>query len=409
MHVQKRTPIIRSLLDLDFYKLTMMQLVWKLFKGVAVKYGFINRTKRVPLALYVKRSDLVREMEHVRALRLTAEERAYLESLGFFSKEFLDELSGLELAPYTISAKDGQYVITVEGTWFQSILWETFILSITNELYNRGVMKERGIDPAAAYLEGARRLRRKIKLVKEHGIGGIIEFGTRRRDSAYWQQYVVEELAAHLGHLFAGTSNVHLARILGLKPIGTFAHELFMIYAGIFGETDEGLKDSHNRVLRDWWDCYGETLSIALTDTFGTKFFFRDFTEAQARAWRGLRHDSGDPFEFGETAISFYQGLGIDPKSKTLVFSDGLDIETILALHERFAGRVGLAFGWGTNLTNDLGIETLSLVVKAIWAFGRWLVKLSDNKAKAMGPPDEVERCVRVFEYDHDYTKECVN
>jgi len=400
--------IIQSLLDLDFYKLTMMQLVWKLHRDVPVKYAFINRTKRVPLPWHVRQTDLERELTEAGKLRLAAGERSYLESLGFFGAEFLDALSSLEPSPVRVGVEAGQYSVTVEGTWFRSILWETFILSIMNELYNRDVRSRLGQGDVDAYLGGARRLRRKLKRLKERGVGGIIEFGTRRRDSARWQRHVVEELSGHLGRQFTGTSNVHLARTLGLRPIGTFAHELFMIYAGIHGGSDEGLRGSHGLVLRDWWQFYGEPLSIALTDTFGSKFFFRDFTEERAKSWRGLRQDSGDPFEFGERAEAYYRGLGIDPKSKTVVFSDGLDIDTVLALHERFDGRLGLAFGWGTDLTNDLGLDPLSLVVKAVEANGRPLVKLSDNKAKALGPKEEVERYARVFQYGHDYEKECL-
>jgi len=206
----------------------------------------------------------------------------------------------------------------------------------------------------------------------------------------------------------AGTSNVYFAMKFDLKPIGTFAHELDMVYSGIYCGSDEELRGSHNRVLEDWWNLYGAPLSIALTDTFGSKFFFEDMTKEQAEKWKGLRQDSGDPIEFGERAVKFYESHGIDPKTKLIVFSDGLDVFTIVKLAEHFKGRINVTFGWGTNLTNDVGFDTLSLVVKAVEANGKPLVKLSDNLAKAMGPAKVVERFKRVFGYTNTDSKECV-
>lgn len=206
---------------------------------------------------------------------------------------------------------------------------------------------------------------------------------TRWRFSRDWQTYVDRILAGGLPGQFLGTSETESAMEHGLVPMGTSAHEMYMVMPGIMHESDESIRPSHNRALQDWWKEYGWGLSIALTDTYGSDFFFRDMAAEQARAWKGQRHDSGDPFAFGEKALAFYQRQGVDAREKMLIFSDGLDLETILRLAERFAGRVKVSFGWGTNLTNDLGFPALSLVVKAVEADGHPTVKLSDNLAKA--------------------------
>jgi nicotinate phosphoribosyltransferase len=209
-------------------------------------------------------------------------------------------------------------------------------------------------------------------------------------------------LAEELPSQFLGTSSTESALLHGLVPMGTSAHELTMVMSGIMHDSDDLIRASHNRVLQDWWDLYGWGLSVAVTDTYGSEFFFRDMDAKQARAWKGLRHDSGDPFEFGEKAIRFYEGHGIDPREKLLIFSDGLELPTILALSRRFHGRIKLSYGWGTNLTNDLGFEPISIVVKAVEANGHRTVKLSDNLAKATGSREDIERFKRIFGHSHE-------
>jgi nicotinate phosphoribosyltransferase len=230
----------------------------------------------------------------------------------------------------------------------------------------------------------------------------FVDFGTRRRFSREWQHYVDRTLAEEMPHQFLGTSSTESAMLHGLVPMGTSAHELTMVMSGIMHDSDDLIRASHNRVMQDWWELYGWGLSVAVTDTYGSEFFFRDTDEEQARAWKGLRHDSGDPFEFGERAIRFYRDLGIDPREKLLIFSDGLELQTILALSRRFHDRVKLSFGWGTNLTNDLGFEPISIVVKAIEANGHRTVKLSDNLAKATGSREDIERFKRIFGHSHE-------
>ncbi len=272
-------------------------------------------------------------------------------------------------------------------------------MSVVNELYYREVLLRSGVALKDAHEEGIRRLDRKIEILKAYPGIRFMEFGTRRRFSREWQKYVVGRLKAEVPNQLIGTSNVHLAKELDLPPKGTFAHEMDMIFSGIF---HDDIRGSHQKMLEYWWQEYGEELSIALTDTYGTDFFFEDFKPEQARDWRGLRQDSGDPIEFGEKTISFYEKLGIDPHTKTIVFSDGLDIETIVKLHERFGKRIKVVFGWGTDLTNDLGFKALSLVVKATEANGYRTVKLSDNPAKAMGDPADIKKFMEIFGYQNN-------
>ena len=406
-------PIIRSLLDLDFYKLTMAQVAWKHFRTVPVRYSFKNRTKDVPLAEIISEEDLRNELGHIRSLQFRDDELDYLRESkylpkGIFKEDFLMQLKGLRLPPVQVR-KDGQtYAIDVEGNWHEVIWWETMILAVMNELYYRELMRKQNLDWPTVRNAGWENLMRKIDILTHHYPDvRFSDFGTRRRFSREWQEEVLRKLLVHApGHLL-GTSNVHLAYYLDLKPIGTFAHEMDMVLSGIYHDDDEAIRASHNKVLELWWGEYGEPFSIALTDTYGTDFFFKDLTLEQARKWRGFRQDSGDPLEFGEKAIAFYQKLGIDPKTKTIVFSDGLDLETILKLHHRFNGRTNVVFGWGTNLTNDLGFKALSLVVKVTEANGHGTVKLSDNLAKAMGKPEDVERFKRIFGYTRNESQEC--
>lgn len=388
-------------MDIDYYKLTMAQFAFHRYSKVSVRYGFNNRTKKVLLATVINIDDLKRELDHVRTLRFTDEEISYLRErkrkngTAMFEEDFLEFLKTLVLPPYELTVlENGQFKLEFPGLWPEAIFWETIALSIINELYYRATVP----DMDAAIAEGEKRLQEKISVLREYRDLRIIEFGTRRRFGRAWHRTVFQRLKAGLLHgQLVATSNVLLAMEAGEDPSGTIAHETFMFMAAFLFGTAEQVRSSHNRVLQEWWDEYGEDLSIALTDTFGSSFFFKDMTIEQARLWRGLRHDSGDPFFFGERAILFYRKRGIDPKTKLLVFSDGLDLPTILAISKRFKRRINVSFGWGTNLTNDLGFSALSLVIKLIEADGHMTVKLSDNMAKAMGEPSLVEFYKEVF------------
>ncbi len=407
--------IIESLLDLDFYKLTMGQLVYLQYSKVPVKYAFKNRSAKVLLPRHISESALRAELNHVRTLSFTPEELLYLGEKPktengelIFGKSFLQFLAKLKLPPYELTNNGKEFILEFFGPWREAIYWETIALSIINELYYRSLARSLGaFQESVGKVTGVARLHMKISQLKDVPDIRFSDFGTRRRFSRQWQEEVVETCSTKLKNQFIGTSNVALAMKFNLKPIGTFAHEMFMVLSGIFHENDDTIRGSHNQVLCDWWDLYGEPLSIALTDTYGTDFFFKDMSADQARAWKGLRQDSGCPFEFGEKAIAFYKRLGIDPLHKTLVFSDGLNVETIIKIYNEFSPRIRVAFGWGTNLTNDLGFEPLSLVVKAVEANGYGTVKLSDNLAKATGKPEDIEKFKRIFGHTVTQNETC--
>lgn len=394
--IKQKKWIINSLLDVDYYKLTMAQLAFIFFRWIPVVFGFKNRTKKIFLPDFIKEKDLRAELNHVRTIKgMTDEEINYLKFLKIFCPSFINFMRELVLPEYTLTRTEKGYEITFEGFWSEVTLWETICLSIVNGLYYRALLRRMSsAEQKAVYIEGKRRLEEKIRILKDNPDMRFIEFGTRRRFSREWQEYVFATLLREVPDQIIGSSNVALSMKYGREPKGTFAHETFMVFSGIFRNI---LRESHNRVLEYWWVLYGEGLSIALTDTYGSDFFFQDMTAKQARRWKGLRQDSGDPFEFGEKAIKFYESHGIDPREKMIVFSDGLDIELIVKLNNYFRGRIKVSFGWGTNLTNDLGLGSLSLVVKVIKAAGHWTVKLSDNLAKAMGPFDQVELFKKVF------------
>jgi len=415
--------IITSLLDLDFYKLTMARFVWEKYPNTNVKYAFKNRTQDIKLAKIIPTHIIREQIEQVQKLKFTEEELGFLSSQGdLFPDEFLDFLRNLELPDVSIKVQydesadlNGIYTpdsfnIETHGPWSTTIFWETIILSIMNELYYSYEVPVN--DVTDTLNEGSKRLREKIEKLKANPGVTFSEFGTRRRFSRNWQDGVVASLANALPDQMLGTSNVALAMKYNLKPIGTMAHELFMVMSGAYrargNDTDGSIVASHNTVLQEWWDLYGVDMSIALTDTYGTEFFFKDMTKEQAENFRGLRQDSGDPFEFGENAIKFYEDKGIDPMSKVVVFSDGLNVDTIIELTKRFEGRINTGYGWGTNLTNDLGHKSLSMVVKAVEADGFGTVKLSDNLAKAMGDPVDVERFKNVFGYTNELDEVCV-
>ncbi len=390
--------IINSLLDTDFYKFTMGQYAWKYYPNVKVKYAFINRTK-VKLAEFIHIPDLIRELDQVRNLKLDMEELNYLNSLGIFSKDYLNFLSNLKIPPVYVSEEKGQLVIETEGKWSEAIFWETFILSIVNEMYYKVNTPSKWKDKFHDNLVS------KIDRIIKNPFN-FVEFGTRRRFSSEIQSSLMHIFlnAPNLYKSLVGTSNVYLAKYFKLKPVGTMAHELPMVCAGLNDESLYTLKHSHDKMLSQWYFMYGEDLSIALTDTFGTDFFFRDFGW-KAKDWKGLRQDSGDPIEFGKKAIKFYKDQGIDPKTKLIIFSDGLNIDKIYEIEKAFKGKIDTAYGWGTNLTNDVGAEPLSIVVKAIEANGRPLVKLSDNTAKALGKPKTIEKYKKAFGYESTYTE----
>jgi nicotinate phosphoribosyltransferase len=392
----------------------MGQLVFKHFRDVPVRYTFKNRTKGVLLGKHILEEDLRWELDHVRTLGINNSEYHYLRGIyeysdKMFSDDYLQFLKNLRLPDYDLRYSADDFSLEFSGKWSEAIYWETLALSIINQLYYNSLLDNfSNFELDTVMAEGKIRLAKKIDILKQNPDITFTDFGTRRRFAWGWQRYVVYVLQKELSEVqFRGTSNTRMAMDYGLVPMGTSAHELFMVMAGIMHKSDEDIYRSHNEVLKYWWREYGYGLSIALTDTYGSDFFFRDMSREQAAAWKGLRQDSGDPIEFGEKAIKFYKDYGLDPRDKLIVFSDGLDIEAMMKIHNYFRGRIKTTFGWGTNLTNDLRFKPLSLVVKATEACGHGLVKLSDNLAKATGRSEDIEKFKRIFGYAGDNFQEC--
>ncbi len=419
----KNTPLeyeIKSLIDLDFYKLTMAQFIWKYFPKVQVTLAFKNRHTHIPLAEYKLVDETNRQFSHICQMHNGEDVISYLARLkgrsgkNYFEKGFLRFFKNIQLPMPTVHTENGQLNIEVTGNWVVVTIWETFIMSVVNALYVKALMKKRGVTEKTTFAEGLKRLRIKIDILLAHPDIKFIHFGTRRRAYRKWDIIVhktLTEAFGKTGKQFLGTSNVHLAMELGLTPVGTFAHELFMVVAAINSAHPKSLRMSQRTILVLWEEMYGPDLLTALSDTFGTVAFFKDFKEF-AVGWAGVRHDSGDPFVFGRKIIEYYNKLGIDPKTKIIVYSDGLDIEVIVALWNEFHGQINLLFGWGTNLSNDIGFDAISIVVKPIMARedenAQWFIccKLTDNIQKAIcGTNDEelkkqiIEFYMLVFEY----------
>jgi len=386
---------------LDYYKPTMSQLAFETELKAEVTYSFKNRGGQ-DLSDYVPVDDLASRLENVQRHGFGVDEIRYLGGLCLesggpvFSHDFLDYLEHAQLPDVTIEQTDDLSVETT-GDWPTATFWETVILSEVNEIYFENYLKSQGLDPFDVYTEGDRRLTHKIDILKANPNIKFADFGTRRHFSVNWQKHVLNRLMRECPASLVGTSNVGLAAELGLRPIGTFAHEMPMVYAGLAESRGEDIRISHNQFLEAWLNRYGNDYAIALTDTFGTDFFFTDFTPDQAELWRGVRHDSGDPYKFGEKVIDFYEHLGIDPSKKTIVFSDGLDIEQIQSLNRHFSKRINVIFGWGTSLTNDLGIKALNIVVKATRVNGISTVKLSDDIGKHTGASTQIKKYQEVF------------
>ncbi len=409
-------PVIESLLDVDFYKFTMGQMIFHRHPAVPVKFAFHSRSRGVRLAHAVDAGELRASLDHLRGLRFTAAELHYLGGTfqygrRMFHEDYIRYLRDFQLCDYHLAARDGQLVLEFAGAWPQAGLWETLALAVVNQLYMQGQMRGRSrFQRDLVTDEGHRRLAEKIRLLRQRPDVTFSDFGTRRRASRAWQDYLVGVLAEELPpEQFRGASNTALAMKYGLTAMGTNAHELPMVYSGIYYDEDE--RDplvSQRRVLADWEAEYGLGLSIFLADTWGSDWFFRHaVTPQQLRAWKGSRHDSGDPIAYGEKRIADYRAAGIDPLTKLLVFADSLDVPLMLRLADHFRGRIGVTFGLGTNLTNDLGLPTLSIVAKPVEACGHPVAKLSDNLEKATGEPAAIARMKRLAGYTLAYAAEC--
>jgi nicotinate phosphoribosyltransferase len=410
-HTWKLDPIVRSLLDTDFYKLLMLQMIWSRYPKVNATFSLINRTRRVRIADEIDEKELRDQLNYARSLRLSKKELIWLAGNTFygrrqiFAPEFIDWLSRFQLPEYDLRRENGQYVLTFAGPWTSTTMWEIPALAIITELRSRTALRGLGrFTLDVIYARAKAKLWNKVERLRALPDLRISDFGTRRRHSFLWQRWCVEALKEGLGGAFTGSSNVLLAMDNDLEAIGTNAHELPMVL-GALAADDAELLQAPYKVLEDWQQHYGGNLLIVLPDTFGTTSFLRHAPDWVAD-WRGFRPDSAPPVQGGEQIIAWWKSKGKDPKERLLVFSDALDAETIESTYRHFRGRVQMTFGWGTNLTNDFrgcaptpnaGLDPISLVCKVTSADGRPAVKLSDNPGKALGVPDEVARYLRVF------------
>ena len=372
--------IIDSLLDTDLYKFTMMQVVLHHFPGAQVEYRFKCRNPGVQLAPFVE--DIRSEISHLCTLRFSESELQYLRGLRFIKSDFVDFLGLFQMNEKYVTVQpsatgNGEIEIIVRGPWLHTILFEVPLLAIVNEIYFRKTQ------PQSDYVEGRRRLQAKIAMIHEDASLSemrVADYGTRRRFSRGWQEEVIIGLRDDLGQNFAGTSNVMLAMRHGITPLGTMAHE----YLQACQSLGPRLRDSQTFGFEVWAREYRGDLGIALSDTYGMDAFFRDFDLYFCKLFDGARHDSGDPFEWGERLIGHYEALRIDPRTKTLIFSDSLNVPLAIKLYRQFSSRTRLAFGIGTNLTNDLGFTPLQIVIKMVRCNGQPVAKLSDSPEKTM-------------------------
>lgn len=377
--------MLTSLLDNDFYKFTMQHAVIKLFPEAKAKYQFINRGKhQFPPGF----DRLLRNaIDQLAYLQLTSQEKNYLkQTCPYLDPVYLDFLEGFRYNPneVTIKQSGADLEVYIEGAWYRTILWEVVIMSLICELYyaatgqseiNEAIVTQQAID--------------KLKLYQDLDVK-IAEFGTRRRHSYKVHDIVVKALSTDKQHTFMGTSNVHLAMQYNTKPIGTHAHEWFMFHAAKYG-----YKMANDIALSNWVKVYRGDLGIALSDTYTTATFLQQFDKMYAKLFDGVRHDSGDPITFASNVIAHYEKLQIAPTAKTIIFSDGLNYEKVAAIAAFCKGKIGMSFGIGTNLTNDVGYQPMNIVLKMTEAqpfHQGWtpVVKLSDEPNKHTGTPEAI-------------------
>jgi nicotinate phosphoribosyltransferase len=432
-------PITRSLLDTDFYKLLMLQFIWKCFPTTRASFSLVNRTVDLRLSDYVDAAELREQLEQTRQRRFQKSELIWLAGNTFYGHQGIFEpafLAWLEkdfrLSDYELSVQDGQICLSFHGLWTETTMWEIYALTIVSELKTRSSLKRLSeFELDILYARAKTRLWEKMARLRDVPGLSVSDFGTRRRHSFLWQEYVVKAMTDVLGSSFKGTSNTYLAYKHDLEAIGTNAHELPMALAAL-SRNDEELKSSQYRLLELWQQTYHGELLILLPDTFGTTQFLRDAPDWVAD-WTGQRADSKDPFVAGDEYIAFLAKHQREPQQKLFIASDGLDVDSILGLHAYFSGtlqngaspsdfheasdfldsrrwqptrRIRFSAGWGTLLTNDFrdcnphgdnSFDPPSLVCKLNETDGRPAVKLSDNFQKALGSPSDIERYRRIF------------
>jgi nicotinate phosphoribosyltransferase len=438
-HNWELDPITRSLLDTDFYKLLMLQFIWKQFPRTKTSFTLVNRTTHVRLGEIVSLEQLREQLEETRRLRFHKSELIWLAGNTFYGRRGIFEPAFLEwlerdfrLSDFDLSVENGQLILRFHGLWTETTLWEIYALSAIDELKTRASLKRLSeFELDILYARAKTKLWEKMERLRGVPRLSVSDFGTRRRHSFLWQEYVVKAMSDVLGANFAGSSNTYLAYKHDLEAIGTNAHELPMALAAL-ANGEEELRTAQYRLLELWQQSYQGELLILLPDTFGTTQFLEGAPDWVAD-WTGQRVDSKDPYVAGDEYIQWLERRGRDPRRKRLIASDALDVGQILGLHAYFGGRllngatpgdferasdfaderkwvadrrIRLSAGWGTFLTNDFRncnpqggdeFDPVSLVCKLTEVEGRPAVKLSDNYLKAMGPADEVERYRRVF------------
>jgi nicotinate phosphoribosyltransferase len=377
--------MIHSLLDTDFYKLTMMQVVLHQYASAWVRYTFKWRNwDKMHLAIPLQdfKSKVDEHIDRLCELRFTEEEDSYLASIRFFKPDFIEYLRLFQLNRNYINTHidGGQLRINIEGPWLNTILYELPVLAIISELYS----SSHGVDDDIWMQDGRKRLKDKVRFLNQAAIADtrfkFAEFGTRRRASYSWQQEVLEYLIENCGRNLVGTSNVHFAMKLGIKPIGTMAHEFFQAHQ----QLGPRLVDSQKVALQCWADEYRGELGIALSDTMGFDKFLKDFDRFFSLLFNGCRQDSGDPIVWTEKLIAHYKEMRIDPKTKSAVYSDGLTLESAVDIFKRFHDQIQTSFGIGTNLTNDCGFIAPQVVIKMVECNRKPVAKISDSQDKGM-------------------------
>ncbi|WP_291122324.1 nicotinate phosphoribosyltransferase [Empedobacter sp. UBA7620] len=387
--------IIKSIIDNDFYKFTMQFGVTKLYPDVMARYKFINRGEHQFPEGFAE--ELQKEINAMASLALTKDEKDFFTTnCPYLSPAYLDFLQGYRYDPneVKITQNGADVEVHVEGYWYRTILWEVPILCLISEVFYKLTNAKRITNE-----EITKRTSDKVDLYNRLGVT-VAEFGTRRRHSYEVHDVVMKELTNHKGKSFVGTSNVHFAHKYGVKPIGTHAHEWFMFHGARYG-----FKIANSISLDRWVKVYYGDLGIALTDTYTSDVFFGQFDKKLSKLFDGVRHDSGDPIEFGEKTIAHYEKMGINPLFKTIIFSDGLNSEKVEMITKAFKGRIGLSFGIGTNLTNDTDLKPMNIVMKLTEISSidiKWtgVVKLSDEKNKHTGTPRMIALAKEMLDLD---------
>ena len=420
---------VRSLMDVDFYKFTMGQFIFKNYAGVRVKFKLINRDPNIPVARVIPEEELRKHLNHVRSLRLRRTDLSFLRGMdvygkNMFDEEYLSALSTLQLPQFDLKTSGDQFELTVEATWEEATFWETIILAVVSELYYRNLMSRMTpYETKILYGRATDKLYAKLKMLRANGTS-FSDFGQRRRHSFLWQQFALEMATNVMGDLLGGTSNTWMAFNQDLMPIGTNAHELPMVITAI-AQDDRGKRNAQYKVLRQWESLYGEGLLVILPDTYGSEQFFNNMPEDLAthvaHNWSGQRQDSGDPSDECNRFVNWLKSKNVEndviKNRKINIFSDGLDVGQMVNYNKEFSDKIVGTNGWGTNFTNDFNgchpngdeivpdlsltwdqaFRSFSIVVKIVEADERPVVKLSNNLKKATGSTDAIADYVRIF------------